>query len=73
MANVIASSYHIAVNKVKFFLPSLADWEVSAEEVRAGITAHFVEQYKEVFDVALQYDPADIPKELPDSETSIQN
>ena len=41
--------------------------------MRAGITAHFVEQYKEVFDVALQYDPADITKELPASETSLQS
>ena len=44
-----------------------------AEEVRAGITAHFVEQYKEVFDVALQYDPVDVPKELPASEMQLQS
>jgi len=44
-----------------------------AEEVRAGITAHFVEQYKEVFDIALQYDPAEIAKQLPTSELSLQS
>ena len=40
--------------------PSLLTDENFAEEVKSGVQAYFVEQYKDVFDLALDYDPAQV-------------
>lgn len=43
-----------------------------ADEVKTGITAHFVEQYREVFDLALDYNPAEISRVKTGTEATLE-
>ena len=45
---------------------------LAADDVKQGIDAHFVDQYQQVFDLALQYDPAQVSIHQPQSETVLQ-
>lgn len=45
---------------------------VFADDVKHGITAHFVDQYHEVFDLALAYDPAEVSPHRP-SEAALDS
>lgn len=43
----------------------------AADEVKTGISAHFVEHYKEVFDLALDYDPSQVSKVKTGTEATL--
>ena len=54
--NIMQAFYLLSILTVLFIQSPC----MSAEEVKSGVQAYFVEQYKDVFDLALDYDPAKV-------------
>ena len=54
------------------FASSIDRGSANAADVKEGLTAHFVDQYKEVFDLALQYQGCEVSAHHPASETALQ-
>lgn len=46
---------------------------MGADDVKQGIEVHFVDQYQQVFDLALLYDPAKVSIHQPQSETVLRS